>query len=156
MSAVFTQILRNQTKEDKISPAVLTLVSNTCDLTCPLTVHVVALLALKQINIQPMYVGRPVPTSGLFPNLLSGHSLSLRERSRSLWMIYSPPSSAPVVPCPWLLNTSSTCWTSRRCSTASQTQRPSTSGRPTGNQTAAAREAEMNHVQHVREATNRC
>lgn len=64
--------------------------------------------------------------------------LCLREHCRSLWMIYSPPSSAPVALYLWLLNTFSTCWMSRLCSTTSLTLRPSTSGRPTGNWPSAA------------------
>ena len=64
--------------------------------------------------------------------------LCLREHCRSLWMIYSLPSSAPVALYLWLSNTFSTCWMSRLCSTTSLTLRPSTSGRPTGNWPSAA------------------
>lgn len=58
--------------------------------------------------------------------------LCLREPCRSLWMICSLRSSAPVGLYLWLSSTFSTCWMSRPCSTTSLTRKPSTSGRPTG------------------------
>lgn len=77
-------------------------------------------------------------TSFLCSIVYSCVKLCFRARCRSLWMIYSPRSSAQVVLYLWLSNTFSTCWMSRPCSTTSRTQRPSTSGKPTGNCPAAA------------------
>lgn len=61
-----------------------------------------------------------------------GSSVFSREHCRSLWMTYSPWSSAPAVQSRWPSNTFLTCWMSRRDNMVSLTQTLYTSGRPTG------------------------
>lgn len=74
--------------------------------------------------------------------------LCVRARCKSLWMIYSPPSSAPAVQYLWPSNTSSTCWTNRHCSITSLILRPSTYGRPTGNLPPAAGYTRLGWMPH--------